>query len=371
MRVLHCAFMVGDEPGVMNQMAWEQKVANALGLEWDSRLYCPSSSAFSGPTLKKSHLSPSEGGSKLFGRLVFWFKFRKAYYGWLKDQAGKYDVILLRHSKYDPFRPGFIKSSMVPVFTVHHTLELAEIRQGNSWTEHPKAIVEKFLGALGISSAKGIIGVTQEIVEHQLSRVNNENIGSYVYPNGIVIDKEAISSISDNRSSSVPEILFVASNFSPWHGLDRLLSTLNTTNRKFVLHIVGRASDSQKTLALNDSRVVFHGLCTEKEISELSERSWVGLSSFALDRISMKDACTLKVREYLSSGLPVYAGYSDVFPDDFPGYRKGPPDICKILNFAQETRHLEKIAIAESAVPYISKKALVNRLEKWLKASLN
>lgn len=370
MRVLHSAFMIGDEPGVMNQMAWEQEIAKSLGLEWDSRLYCPSSSALSGPILIKSHLSPGEGRSKIFGSLVFWLKFRKNYYRWLKDQAVKYDVILLRHSKYDPFRPSFIKNSVIPVFTVHHTLELSEIRQGDSWVASLKAIAESFWGARGIRYSRGVIGVTQEIVEHQVSRVDKAKIESYIYPNGITLDDKDISAISDRRSADVPEILFVASYFSPWHGLDRLLNTLSKTNANFVLHLVGRVSDANRLLALGDPRVRFHGLCTQNEILELSERSWVGLSSFALDRISMRDACTLKVREYLSQGLPVYSGYNDVFPEGFASYRKGPPDIGKILEYAMETRCFEKRVVAESALPLISKKVLVEKFSKWLIGNL-
>ena len=366
MKVLHSALMSGDELGIMNQMAWEQEVAQSLGLKWDTRLYCPASSALSGPSLIKSHLSSNDEKSKILGKLIFWFKFRIEYYRWLAVQSENYDVILLRHSKYDPFRPGFIKKSGTPVFTVHHTLELAEIVQNGGLAAKLKAAVEGILGARSIGYSKGIIGVTREIVKYEINRIDNAKIPAYVYPNGIFLDNKSVSEVSDKRTSDVPELLFVASHFSSWHGLDRLLNTLDSTEREFILHVVGRVSDSDKLLALSDSRVVFHGLCAKEEIVRLSERAWVGLASFALDRNSMQEACTLKVRDYLSQGIPVYADYKDVFPDDFVGFRKGPPEICKILDYAIETRQLEKKVVAESAIPFISKKRLVGQLSNWL-----
>jgi len=98
----------------------------------------------------------------------------------------------------------------------------------------------------------------------------------------------------------------------------------------------------------------------------LSERAWVGLSSFALERQSMRQACTLKVREYLSRGVPVYAGYDDVFPEGFSAYRKGPASISLILSYAREMRHMGKVDIARQAESFISKSRLVEGLSTWL-----
>ena len=104
MRVLHSALMIGDEPGVMNQMELEEKAAKLLGLKWHSRLYCPASSALLGPSLIKSSSSINENFFKKFNKVLFWLRFRLDYYKWLKAKSENYDVILLRHSKYDPFR---------------------------------------------------------------------------------------------------------------------------------------------------------------------------------------------------------------------------------------------------------------------------
>ncbi|MFX8895379.1 glycosyltransferase family 1 protein, partial [Acinetobacter baumannii] len=88
-------------------------------------------------------------------------------------------------------------------------------------------------------------------------------------------------------------------------------------NDDFILHIVGDVSVEDELLAKKDSRVILHGPLTNIEISQLMSKMWIGLASFGLFRKRMKEACTLKVREYLNYGLPIYSGHKDIFPEEF------------------------------------------------------
>ena len=76
----------------------------------------------------------------------------------------------------------------------------------------------------------------------------------------------------------------------------------------------------------------------------------------------MREACTLKVREYLMLGIPVYAGYTDVFPESFRFYKKGEADIEAILNFAHSQRISSRIEICVASHPYINKEILLEKL---------
>ncbi|MDA8660018.1 glycosyltransferase [Luminiphilus sp.] len=366
MKILHSAFVSWDEPGILRQTQWEEEAAKALGLNWKSVLYVPLSSRLSGPSVVKSHVSLSARGLKLGSHLIYWVRLRRAYYRWLHEQSQDYDAILLRHSTHDPFRLGFLKKCRVPVFSVHHTLEVPEIHGTKSWSTEFKAVAEAYWGGRGIERATGVIGVTSEIVEYELNRTNASDKLAFVYPNGVYFNEAEIQNLRDRRSLSTPEILFVASSFSPWHGLDILLKSVSESDDEFVLHLVGKISNADKVAALKDSRIVLHGLCDQDKISDLSERAWVGLSSFALERKSMKQACTLKVREYLLRGVPVYAGYDDVFPEGFCGYRKGPASVSLILNYTREIRHISRLDVVREAEPFISKERLVEGLSNWL-----
>ncbi|MEK5745027.1 glycosyltransferase family 1 protein, partial [Acinetobacter variabilis] len=79
--------------------------------------------------------------------------------------------------------------------------------------------LESQLGKPTISTAKGIIGVTQEILNYEKLRSSSFDKASFIYPNGIIYKT---LDLLDKRNEKIPELLFVA-NFAPWHGLDLLL----------------------------------------------------------------------------------------------------------------------------------------------------
>lgn len=366
MKILHSAFVAGYEPGILRQMVLEEEAANAIGFEWRSFLFVPQTSNLSGASVIRSKVSSGVSGVRTLDSLMFWSAFRRDYYRWLLRESMNHDVILLRHSMYDPFRINYISKCRRPIFSVHHTKEVPELLCGKRLSGTLKAFAESFFGARSIKRSEGIIGATKEVVDYEVKRGYKRPEKTFVYPNGISYDERKRYTLEDKRSLAVPELLFVASHFSPWRGLDLLLQSLSANQEQFLLHLVGEVSDEDKLMAEKDQRVILHGLCGQERLSELSESAWVGLSSFALERKSMNEACTLKVREYLLQGVPVYAGYHEVFPNDFPAYRRGPAEITKILEYARETRSLEKSDIARRAEPFISKSYLVKGLGMWL-----
>ena len=82
----------------------------------------------------------------------------------------------------------------------------------------------------------------------------------------------------------------------------------------------------------------------------------------------MQEACTLKVREYLSLGLAVYTGHKDVFPEDFPYYKNSSVDISQIINFAMIMKKITREEIRNSAIPFLSKTNLLSNLYQNLEA---
>ncbi len=78
---------------------------------------------------------------------------------------------------------------------------------------------------------------------------------------------------------------------------------------------------------------------------------------------------SLKVRDYLAAGVPVVSGHDDVFPDDFPYYRRTGTDIEAILAAAHEWRSVDRATVREAARPHIDKVELVQRLHGELVAA--
>lgn len=360
MRILHSAAMLSFSPGIYKQMSWENKSALKLGIDFSSKIFCPIGVYPEGGIVEFSSFQKPKN---IVDKFICWIKLRLEYFNWLMDQQKHFDIILLRYSVHDPFLLKFLKESKIPVYLVHHTLELPELNSFNTIGKI-RAFLEESIGNKCITNSYGLICVTNEIKEFELARISLNKIEkpSYIYPNGILLEDNKI--LNDNRGN-IPELLFLASYFFDWHGLDLLLKSIQKDNSEFILHVIGKVEDWQKDIVKGDPRVVFHGLKTTHEIQNISEKCWLGLSSFSLDRKGMQEACTLKVREYLSMGLPVYSGHRDVFPTNFEYYYFGEANIKFILSYAEKMRATNRITVEREANEYISKEKLVMNLYNY------
>jgi glycosyltransferase involved in cell wall biosynthesis len=335
-------------------MCWEQKAARVLGKNLKVSIFCPKNTY---PDSDIIVFSKNSIATNLFQKFYNWFYLRKEFYNWLLMESKNYDIILLRYSVHDPFLLDFLNKVKIPVYLVHHTLELPELDSLGFFGKF-RCKLDKLIGNHCISKSSGLIGVTKEIIGFEQSRIENKKKNVLIYPNGIFLEQKKLN----DHKLDVPEFLFVASYFFDWHGLDLLLSNLKNTDKNFVLHVVGEVQNKDIELAYNDERVIFHGKLVSSEINNLAKSCWVGLSSFALYRKGMQEACTLKVREYLSLGLPVYSGHQDVFPDEFIFYKKGLPNFDSILEFGNHVKNFSKQQVLDCAESYISKVELLDNL---------
>ena len=358
MKVLHSAALLDPPSGILNQMRWEQQVADEAGIDWQVKMYCPSGAVGLEKIIHESTNVSANNTKNKFGKAWAWLKLRWGYHRWLKSQEDNFDIFLLRYYVHDPFQLLFLRSCKKPVYLVHHTLEGPELAMSGGMKDKLRSFLDDLLAGPSIRAAYGIVGVTNEIIEYERGRAGQINKQSFLYPNGIVFENNVVD---DNRGE-IPEILFVASGFASWHGLDLLLAEMKKSEAKFILHLVGDIFEADMESAKSDSRVVIHGRKSHSEIKILAAQCWGGVSCFGLHRVNMKEACTLKVREYLMLGMPVYAGYIEVLPDDFPFYKCGDVSIDKILSFFEKYRDLSRNEISEKSKFYIDKKQLLNSL---------
>lgn len=356
MRVLHSAALLSPSSGMLAQMGYELGAAKALGLNWQVAMYCPRNIEGNDVVVNdQAVITDLSGGS--FRKLIAWIKLRYNYHRWLLAQQDEIDVFMLRYYVHDPFQLWFVKRCQKPVFFVHHTLEMLELETAGGAFSRIRAQLERAIGRVSVRNATGIIGVTNEIVDYELNRSKGMTKPAYVYPNGITYVNTIIQ---DYRCKKHPELLFVA-NFSAWHGLDLLLESVSESSDQFTLHLVGNVPQSLLSLA-NDPRIKMHGSLDSGQIAGLSRQCWVGLASLAMFRNKMNQACPLKVREYLMLGLPVYAGYQDVFPDCFPFFRAGACDIREMLLFANDARKHDKVEVSSLSKPFIDKISLLDNM---------
>lgn len=363
MRVLHLIPLHVPSSGIVAQAQAEQRAAKEANLPWQVRIFTHGVLPVEAESLRVGRTPADElaWGSWL-SYAYDKSRHRMDLYRWLRRHHFDFDMILLRHTYADPARARALGKITTPILSVHHTLEIPELSLERDLQGKIRVALERTNGPKNIRASAGIIGVTKEILHYEQERAGRSMPG-LVFPNGLDFSTRPL--FADQRGA-IPEMLFVASEFAPWHGLDRLLDSIEASRREFVLHLVGHVHTADRERAMSDSRIRLHGMRSSDEIAKLAARSTLGLSSFALDRNGMSEACTLKVREYLSSGLATYAGHHDVFPPDSLIYRRGPADVDALLGYANEVAGLSRARVRELSEAYVSKRYLLEKCYRGL-----
>lgn len=354
-RIVHISTVKELTPGQKNQLYYEKKYADEVNdFNWKVVVLCDITTEFSAEIE-----IPSSFRSNLGRKLYFWI--------WCIKNLRKDDVLIQRYSNSDIFSLifGWMFRGR---YLVHHSIEYEEMKTAKKGLKKPIMLFVEFICSQIISmQVKGHLSVTDEIGRYYERRSKKNKVLKYY--NGI--DPRAISITIDRRELALVNIIFVASSFSSWHGLDLLLDDISnsTFDGKCVLHVVGKIFEADlSTIAhmdVHNIEIECHGILNKKELSKLLEKIDVGLSSFALYRKSMEEATTLKVREYLCAGVPVYSGHIDsAFPKEFKYYINDEPDISRIYNYGIFLKKTKRSVVKDASIPYISKRIQMSKIVK-------
>lgn len=361
LRVVHLTVYRDLPSGIRKQIKWEQSASkNLKDVEWTSL-------AVHGGT-------PVESFEKRIPRL-FRPMFLRNLYGWwtAKQLAKTHDVVLMRHMGFDPFALLFAPLIRNRV-SVHHSREWEElplIRPG--FAGQLAGALERITGRVAVRSTMGVMGVTTEIARFQVdSRAPGKPAG--LYANGI--DLETVQEAADHRDEDAVRVVFMSNTFSEWHGLDRLVDSVHKASvipDRFNIDLIGHLSDSQKQqiAALGVRAEVFriHGFLETEAYRTLLAETDVGMGSLAMDRQNLREGATLKVREMLGMGLPVYSGHADTaLSDEFPFYHQvAEVDIAELEWFAREMKRHSRYEVRSAATPFIEKAATMQVAADWLR----
>jgi len=105
-------------------------------------------------------------------------------------------------------------------------------------------------------------------------------------------------------------LVFILSDNEPWHGVDKIY-TLTRNFPEWKFDLIGKVKINDQ---ISDN-VTLHGILSQTEYSRILAQADVGMVTLSLYIRNMEEACLLKIREYLSYGLPCIIGYKDT---DFP-----------------------------------------------------
>lgn len=113
-------------------------------------------------------------------------------------------------------------------------------------------------------------------------------------------------------ANATPAFVFVGSatvGQGGWHGVDKIVALAHALPES-AFNIVGfHAADmGEADVPVN---MKFHGPLHGEALIDAYRQSDVAISTLALHRLGMAEACPLKTREYLMHGLPVILGYTE------------------------------------------------------------
>lgn len=138
------------------------------------------------------------------------------------------------------------------------------------------------------------------------------------------IDPSSIKIVEKNKSNDYINLIGVAS-MAHWHGYDRLIEGFRdyyskpTNNRKIFFHIVGD-NDNPESLRYKElvkrynlsEYIFFYGRKSGEELDVIFDKADIAVGSLACHRKKIKDAKSLKNREYCARGLPFFYSETDI-----------------------------------------------------------
>jgi hypothetical protein len=236
----------------------------------------------------------------------------------------RYEAIVLRYPGAIDFSlPGFLRQHAARLITEHHTDELAELRDlPVGWL---RVGWEQTMGSQFLGRVAGAVAVTRELADRLRER--GLTAPTAVIANGIAVQEipwlppKAWDGVGPLR------LLFASGFFWPWQGLDRLLAGILLAPPGVVqVHLAGqvvRPIDRalwERCQRERPGQVVAHGPMSRAELAAVAQEVHGAVSTLALHRKGMTEACPIKSREYLARGLPLVAAYRDPdVPAELPG----------------------------------------------------
>ena len=292
----------------------------------------------------------------------------------------EYDKIYLRYPLMDLSALSFSKKYGDKLITQHHTKELEEIQayKINTLFKMFQYVLEKCLAPYFFKPIDGLTAMSNEIISYEKKRLHFKK-RTYRFSNGIDIHKFTMK--VPPLFTDVFHVAIVASQYSPWHGLDRLLGSLkhyDGLEYKIHVHIIGEFSSKEKVLmdACASNQLVTihtHGKLFGKQLDEVFDQTHMACDSLAMYRLDMHESSTLKSKEYIARGIPYLYSAADEDMREIEDYLYDVGNDDTLLDFKEIIKHYKKcdLTTMQKAMKECSKNILsweikVSKLAKFL-----
>ena len=255
----------------------------------------------------------------------------------------KISLLITRYGNSDYSSLWLMKQLKGNVIYESNTVELEQMKiKYNGLFSSPLWISydylnEKYLGPLVLRKVKGVVCVTDEIKLYQQRRIGERRLPKVItISNGINVNGYKLAEVKRSDSTATNMIMLLGVD-APWNGLNKVARALQNTSLNVNLYVVGKVKEGYKS-----DNIIFCGQLDSEQTDKLiaDKKIVAGIGTLALERKGINEAAPLKVREYLSRGLPVVYSYYDTDIDKDPEFRD---TYCVKLNYGVDTIDLEYI----------------------------
>jgi len=349
MKLAHLSYRVSE--GVFKKLTSQAQAARNMGLDFHFFLITENNN-LSSQDLK---VTKFQWPRNIILKKI-WINFYRYGILFRDSHLQHFDRIILRYPGAEPFFFNrFFNKYPRKIILEHHSIltdELKVLKKGI--LNHLRIFFEQRYFLEILSRSSGLISVTDEICRRLLNRLSNE-IPSTFITNGA--DIQGTPHTGFHSLTDGPLILiFVSTTFYTWKGLDRLLAGLVSYKGSRPIHllVIGDIylEKEMKLLCRFPTNSVSIS-CPGKQYGEELEKSFrsahLAVSSLALHRKKLNEACPLKTREYIARGIPFVFGYNDIDLDPVPEFAlkikedDSPIDIEEVLSFAEKMSRIPSI----------------------------
>lgn len=228
-----------------------------------------------------------------------------------------FDVAYIRSARKTIFATWWIEQMRIPYMVEINTDIVEEYRSlgANFLTITLVDLIER----IHLNHASGAFCVTEELVQY-VRRRSSCDIPVWITGNGFRAEATRLATFdpAPRIATNITEqeiVLVFLGNIRPWHGVDIILEVLRQRSDLRLWIISADSGNTELEWKAKDlnvtSQIHWWGYKDGEELQRLLNASDIGIGSLALYRIGLREAQPLKVRHYLSVGLPTIIGYKD------------------------------------------------------------
>jgi hypothetical protein len=268
-----------------------------------------------------------------------WKEAVKAIQSWYPD---------IVYHRYDLFYPALNKlAKLAPVVVEINTNDIFEYGYSS-----PRGLYNLLFRDFILKYVSGFVFVTHELQDSKHFRKYNKP--SLVVGNGINLSDFPIVHSTEGSGNRIISAVFIGSEGQKWHGIDKIHHM--SLKLPWNFHLIGI---SKKTDYIDfNNNVKLYGRMNRDEYHQILVNADIAIGTLALHRISMNEACPLKVREYLAYGLPTIIGYKDT------DFIQDPPEFLLNIPNSEDNVNTNLDKIKEFALKWKGKKIKRDQIER-------